>query len=121
MNNKYLFFIYIFFLLISNTQGQNSCEDIIKLVKTKDSGFIYYSSNSDAIRTVSFHQVRTESFQTNYFAIVQFTSSFKYYIYQVNYDTKFKYSFEYLNSAGEAFWKYIHPYRKTLGCAPDFN
>jgi hypothetical protein len=35
-------------------------------------------------------------------------------------NTKFNYSRNYLNSAGKAFWEYIHPYNETLGCAPDF-
>lgn len=113
----------IFIVLISLLKifSQASCEEIVEYVKSKDSGITFYSTFSDAIRSVSFHEVKSDSWNTNYFAIVQFTSSFKSYIYKVNYDTKSNYSLYYNASAGEAFWKYIHPYRKTLGCAPELD
>jgi len=36
-------------------------------------------------------------------------------------NTKFNYSVNYLTSAGKAFWDYIQPYNKNLGCAPDYD
>jgi hypothetical protein len=27
----------------------------------------------------------------------------------------------YQDSAGKAFWKFIEPHNKNLGCAPNFN
>ena len=64
-------------------------------------------------------------YQTYYFAIVCFKQKYSYgcneYIYQVASNTKFNYSYNYLNSAGKAFWKYIQPYNENLDCAPNFN
>ena len=90
-------------------------------VKSKDYGLTYYSPQSDAIRSVSFHEYHDQSYQTYHFAIVQFTTSTNQYIYQVPADTRWKYATKYTGGAGEAFWAYIHPYRKALGCAPDFK
>jgi hypothetical protein len=101
--------------------AQISCNELMEYVVSKDYGYTYYSSDSEAITKVSFHEIRDDSYNTNYYAVVQFTSSFKKYIYQVDSRTRFNYSLNYLTSAGEAFWKYIHPYRKVLGCAPNFE
>lgn len=119
---KYIIILFSFIsLFIGELNGQTSSDDIIKYVRSKDFGMTYYSYNSDAIRSISFHEVRTESYKTIHFAIVQFQTSFTDYIYQVDYNTRSKYSMQYLTSAGSAFFEYIHPYRKLLGCAPNFD
>lgn len=118
---KFLFITLFVFAGFSNINAQTSCDELLTYVKSKDFGMRYSSFDSDAIRQVSFHEIRDENYKTYYFAIVQFTSSYKEYIYQVNYDTKGKYTSKYRSSAGEAFWNFIHPYRKTLGCAPEFD
>jgi len=104
---------------VINLHSQASCDEIRSYVQSKDYGLTYYSSDSDAITKVSFHEITDESYNTLYFAIVQFTSSYTEYIYQVDSNTQFSYSLNYTSSAGEAFWDYIHPYRQVLGCAPD--
>lgn len=101
--------------------GQMSCEELIEYVEDKDYGMTYYSYDSDAITQVSFHDFTDENYNTYYFAIVQFTSSFKNYIYQVDYTTETNYSIAHYDSAGKAFWEYIHPHRGNLGCAPEFD
>lgn len=113
-------FTLILFLSFS-TYGysQTSCFEMLQTVKSEDIGTTYYSSGSEAITKVSFHQVTTNDYQTYYFAVVQFTSSYQEYIYQVGSNTKANYSSAYSNSAGKAFYEYIYPYRNVLGCAPD--
>lgn len=102
-----------------------SCAEIMDYVK-KEGGYgtTYTSYNSDAISKVTFYQVSVD-YQTLYFAIVCFKKKYSYscseYIYQVGSNTKFHYSLNYLNSAGEAFWNYIQPYNENLGCAPSFK
>lgn len=116
--------LLLFLFLISFNTYSQSCEDIMKFVKSKSYGTTYTSYNSDAISKVTFYDVTTD-YQTHYFAIVCFKQQYSYsckeYIYQVAYDTRVKYSLKYMSSAGEAFWEYINPYRKQLGCAPDFE
>lgn len=101
------------------TTAQTSCADLIDYVESKDYGITYYSYSSDAISQVTFYEVTDDSFNSYYFAVVRFTSSYQNYIYQVSSSTKYNYSLNYLNSAGKAFWKYIAPYNNVLGCAPD--
>lgn len=114
--------LLVLFLLFSfiPIQAQPSCNEIIELVKSKSYGTTYSSYSSSAISKVTFYEM-TIKYDTFYFAIVQFTSSSKEYIYQVGSNTKYNYSMQYLDSAGEAFWAYIHPYNKNLGCAPRFE
>jgi len=117
---KHILFSLTLFLGASNLNAQ-SCEDLMKSVKS-NYGTTYSSYTSDAISEVTFYDV-TVDYQTYYFAIVCFKSSYSCneYIYQVASNTKMNYSFDYLNSAGKAFWKYIEPYNDNLGCAPDFD
>ena len=115
--------LVIFFTTI--TVKAQTCDEFIEYVK-KEGGYgtTYTSYNSDAISKVTFYQV-TVDYKTLYFAIVCFKQKYSYscseYIYQVGSNTKFNYSINYLNSAGKAFWEYIQPYNKNLGCAPDFE
>jgi hypothetical protein len=115
--------LVIFFTTI--TVKAQTCEEVMEYVK-KEGGYgtTYTSYNSDAISKVTFYQV-TVDYKTLYFAIVCFKKKYSYscseYIYQVGSNTKFNYSINYLNSAGKAFWEYIQPYNKNLGCAPDFE
>lgn len=117
---KKIVFAFFFCFSIFNLNAQTSCEDVIKYVKSKDYGTTYYSYSSEAIRKVTFYSVY-ENYKYYYFAIVQFTSSYKEYIYQVGSNTKLNYSYSYLDSAGKAFWEYIHPYNGVLDCAPRFD
>lgn len=102
------------------SNAQSSCSDLMAMVKSQDYGYTYYSYDSDAISKVTFYEVSDDSFNRYYFALVQFTSSYKEYIYQVGPRTKFNYSMDYMDSAGKAFWKYIQPYNENLNCGPDF-
>lgn len=102
-----------------------TCKEVMEYVKSKDYGTAYSSYNSDAISKVTFYTVVVD-FQSYYYAIVCFKNGeYSYgcseYIYQVDRTTKSYYTMDYLNSAGEAFWKHIHPYRSVLGCAPNFE
>jgi len=114
---KKIIFLF-FFTTIS--YSQSNCSDLIDLVKSEDYGSTYYSYNSDAISQVTFYDI-SENFQTYYFAVVKFKSSYKEYIYQVGSNTKFNYSLHYLESAGKAFWDYIQPYNDVLDCGPEFD
>jgi hypothetical protein len=90
----------------------------MKFVKSKAYGTTYTSYNSDAISKVTFYEF-VENYTYYYFAIVCFKKEFygcSEYIYQVGSQTKIYYSINYLNSAGKAFWEYIQPYNKKLGC-----
>ena len=118
------FLVFLVFAIASSytiKAQQVSCAEIIDYVKSKSYGTTYYSYTSEAIRQVTFYQIMGDNYRTYYFAIVQFTSSYKEYIYQVGSNTKFNYSLEYLDSAGKAFWNYIQPYNQNLGCAPDLD
>ena len=121
---KYLILILVATLTTISVKAQ-SCEEIMKYVKSNGGyGTTYSSYNSDAISKVTFYQVTAE-YKTLYFAIVCFKKEYSYscseYIYQVGSNTKFNYSLNYLSSAGKAFWKYIEPYNENLGCAPNFK
>jgi hypothetical protein len=104
-----------------NLNAQTSCYELISYVKANGYGSTYYSYNSDAISQVTFYEVTDDNYTTYYFAIVRFSSSYTDYIYRVSSNTKSNYSFNYMDSAGQAFWKYIQPYNEVLDCAPDFD
>lgn len=121
---RHLVLILFVVLSICNAQAQ-TCDEIMKFVKSEGGyGTTYTSYNSDAISKVTFYQIAAD-FKTLYFAIVCFKQESSYgcteYIYQVGSTTKINYSINYFSSAGKAFWEYIHPYSKNLGCAPDFE
>lgn len=110
----------MFFLSFCFFKSQ-SCDEMIKYVKSKSAGMTYYSPSSKAISQVTFYSIY-DNYKTYYFAIVKFTNNYySEYIYQVGSNTSYNYSMKYLNSAGEAFWQYIYPYNKNLGCAPDLD
>ena len=97
----------------------------MEYVKSESYGTTYSSYNSEAISKVTFYNL-TIDYQSYYFAIVCFKGgNYSYgcteYIYQVASNIQTYYSMNYLNSAGEAFWNYIQPYNKNLGCAPNFD
>lgn len=112
----------LFFALGSLQIQAQSCSELKAMIKQQYQGTTYNSYTSTAISKVTFYTA-TIDYQNYYFAIVCFKQKYSYgcteYIYQVNSDTKVKYSLEYLNSAGDAFWKYIQPYSDVLGCSPD--
>jgi len=119
---KILFFLLI--ILIALSVKAQTCKEIMEYVKSTGYGTSYTSYNSDAISKVTFYTI-TIDYNIRYFAIVCFKKEYSYscteYIYQVGSNTKLNYSLEYLNSAGKAFWEYIQPYNKNLGCAPNFK
>jgi len=100
---------------------QISCTELIDNVKSENYGRTYYSSGSEAISEVTFYEISDDDYNTYYFAIVEFKSSFENYIYQVGSSTELNYSMHYIDSAGKAFWLYIQPYNENLGCAPNFE
>ena len=115
--------LFLFVLLSFKSQSQ-SCEELIDFVKSESYGTTYSSPLSDAIAKVTFHTLSVD-YNTHYFAIVCFKGQYSYgcseYIYQVGPRTKFNYSMDYLDSAGKAFWNYIHPYHENLDCSPSFE
>jgi len=119
MKHLTLLIAFIFVWLLSRAQ---SCDEVMEYVKSNGYGTTYSSYNSDAISKVTFYEIKVE-YKTLYFAIVCFKSIYSYgcseYIYQVGSNTKFNYSLNYINSAGKAFWEYIQPHNKNLGCAPN--
>lgn len=121
---KIVMSLIVMFLYVSNIKAQSSCEEIMEYVKSESYGTTYSSYNSSAISKVTFYEIMID-YQYYYFAIVCFKSEYSYgcseYIYQVSSNTKFNYSMNYMESAGKAFWEYIQPYNKSLGCAPNFD
>lgn len=121
---KRVLFLLIFLTAMTTTFVKaQSCDEIIEYVKEHGGyGTTYTSYSSDAISKVTFYQT-TVDYQTLYFAIVCFKKEYSYncseYIYQVGSNTKLNYSYNYLKSAGKAFWKYIKPYSENLGCSPN--
>lgn len=115
-------YLTLFLFLLSSSVFSQSCAEYMEYVKSKGYGSTYTSYNSEAISKVTFYQFY-EDYTTYHFAIVCFKNS-SYgcteYLYQVSSSTKTYYSINYMNSAGEAFWKYIQPHNKNLGCAPEF-
>lgn len=103
----------------TNTNNKLSCSEIMNMVKSDAYGTTYYSYNSDAISKVTFYDIEID-YEVYYFAIVCFNNKnsigCREYIYRVSSNTEANYSSHYLNSAGQAFWKYIQPYNKYLGC-----
>lgn len=121
MKRLLISFILLFSFFSSQAQ---SCEDLIKHVKSQGYGTTYSSPLSDAISKVTFYRV-SENYHTYYFAVVCFKRKYSYncdeYIYQVGSSSQTNYSINYLESAGSAFWKYIQPYHKNLKCSPSFE
>ncbi|MBB2145490.1 hypothetical protein GM921_08350 [Pedobacter sp. LMG 31464] len=121
MKNLILILLMVFTTLVA--QAQN-CDEVMKSVKASGNGTTYTSYNSDAISKVTFYEI-TNNYKSYYFAIVCFKKEYSFscteYIYQVASNTKMYYSTNYLNSAGKAFWEYIQPYNKNLGCAPNIK
>jgi len=111
-----------FFLFPIKVNSQ-TCDELMKYVKSTGVGTSYTSYTSEAISKVTFFEI-TEGYQTYYFAVVCFKRGYygcTEYIYQVGSTTKLYYSMSYLNSAGKAFWEYIQPYNRTLGCGVKFD
>lgn len=100
---KKLIFILAIIFSVSNSYSQSSCDDMLEMVENQGYGTSYYSYDSDAISEVTFYEISDDSYNDYYFAVVRFTSSYEDYIYQVDSDTEFNYSINYLTSAGEAF------------------
>ncbi|SDS57607.1 hypothetical protein SAMN05192545_1646 [Maribacter dokdonensis] len=115
---KHIFILAIIFSIL-NSYSQSSCDDMLRMVESQGYGTSYYSYDSDAISEVTFYEISDNNYNDYYFAIVRFTGSYEDYIYQVDSDTEFNYSMNYLISAGEAFWDYIQPYNQNLNCAPN--
>ncbi len=116
--------IFIALLFSVYTATSQTCEDFIESIKSKNYGTTYNSYTSEAISKVTFYDVYVD-YQTYYFAIVCFKSKYSYgcteYIYQVASNTKLKYSMNYLDSAGKAFWRFIEPYSDNLECSPNLD
>ena len=113
----------IFFNLVSVKANSQSCDEVMKYVKSKGYGTTYTSYNSDAISKVTFYEI-IEDYKYYYFAIVCFKRGYlgcSEYIYQVGPRTKLNYSMNYMESAGKAFWEFIQPYNKNLGCGAQFR
>lgn len=121
MERNLLLMILLFGIFSMKAQ---SCEEIMEYVKSKDYGVTYTSYDSDAISKVTFYSIMVD-YQTYYFAIVCFKRQYSYdcseYIYRVASDTKLNYAMNYIDSAGKAFWKYIQPYNKVLGCGANLE
>lgn len=119
---KKILLALILALLLIDANAQTTCAEFMTTIK-KGYGATYSSYSSNAISKVTFYE-KTIDYNNYYFAIVCFKkeySSCTEYMYQVSSNTKFNYSLNYMNSAGKAFWKYIHPHNKNLECAPDFE
>ncbi len=118
---KALLITFFVIMMTASLKGQ-TCSELIQYVKSNGYGTTYSSFNSDAISKVTFYQI-TVDYKIVYFAIVcfkqQYSTSCKEYIYQVHSGTKLNYALNYQNSAGKAFWEYIQPHNKNLGCGID--
>lgn len=121
MKKILLCLLIVFSTSIAKSQ---SCEELMEFIKSESYGSTYSSPTSDAISEVTFYTVHID-YDTYYFAIVCFKPKYSYgcneYLYQVGSNTKFNYSINYLNSAGEAFWEFIQPYHENSECSPDLG
>jgi hypothetical protein len=120
---KIVFLLFFTFSITTFKANGQTCEEIMEFVKSKSYGTTYTSYNSDAISSVTFYDIMID-YQSYYFAIVCFKQGYiscNEYIYQVESSTKMYYSMNYINSAGKAFWSFIQPYNKNLGCATDID
>lgn len=98
----------------------NMCVSLMETLKSVANGTTYTSYNSTAISRVTFYDVEID-YKPVYYAIVCFTYrnaalGCAEYIYRVSSDTERNYSLNYMNSAGQAFNRYIKPYNKNLYC-----
>ncbi|WP_435412697.1 hypothetical protein [Psychroserpens mesophilus] len=121
MKNSVILSLLFVFGLYFSLNAQSSCSELIDYVKSNSYGSTYYSYDSDAISQVTFYEVTDDNYNTYYFALVRFTSSYTDYIYRVGSNTKSNYSFDYMDSAGKAFWEHIQPYNEVLDCAPELD
>jgi hypothetical protein len=99
------------------------CDQLMTYVKKYGDETTYNIYSSDVLSRVSFYEL-TIDYSTLYFAIVCFKTQYygcNEYIYQVGSTTRSNFSINYYQSAGKAFWNYIHPYRSVLGCAPNLD
>ncbi|WP_299780484.1 hypothetical protein [uncultured Formosa sp.] len=119
--------ILLIILLTLGSYGvqSQSCDELMSYVKSESYGTTYNSYTSTAISKVTFYTT-TIDYKTFYFAIVCFKSNeYSYncseYIYKVSSMTMTNYALNYLDGAGEAFWKYIQPYADNLDCSPNFD
>ncbi len=99
---KTLYFL-LFTFGVLNLNAQTSCDELIQYVESESYGTTYPSYGGDAITQVTFYDVTNDSYNTYYFALVRFTSSYTDYIYHVGSNTEFNYSLDYFDSAGKAF------------------
>ncbi|WP_228547334.1 hypothetical protein [Nonlabens antarcticus] len=110
--------------VLSFSSHAQSCEEQIEYLEDNYYGSTYTSPTSTAISEVTFYEA-TIDYRTVYFAVVCFKSKYSYgcseYLYQVGSNTKFNYSMNYIDSAGNAFRKYIEPYGDNSPCAPDLD
>lgn len=108
-------------LTVSTLLAQSSCEEILRSVKSDGRRQASYCCfKSEFLTGVDFYSLDIDD-QMYYFAIVQFRYG-KWYIYQVPKSTNSNFSFyAFGDQAGEAFHKFIHAYRNSLGCAPEFE
>lgn len=106
----------VFMTTVLSVNAQ-SCSELMASIKSNYYGTTYYSPVSDAISQVTFYDV-TIDYNFYYFAIVTFKGTYtsRDYLYQVSSNTKFNYSMHYIQSAGNAFHKYIKPYDSNLNC-----
>ncbi len=115
-------FTFLFLLTtISYAYAQISCNEIMENVQENGHEQASYCCfDSKFLTGVKFYSIDID-YNTYYFAIVQFNFG-KWYIYQVPSSSKNNFSlYAYGNQAGEAFHDYIHAYRNSLGCAPEFR
>jgi|SRR5690554_1184088 len=119
MKGIILFSVFIFSALYANSQ---TCDELMRYVKSKGYGTTYTSYNSDAISKVTFYNISVD-YKSYYDAVVCFKGKYSIscneYIYQVGSNTKMNYSMNYMNSAGKAFWNYIEPHGNNLNCGPN--
>ena len=90
---KSLLTLIIFSLYVMVARAQ-SCDEVIKFVKSKSYGTTYNSFSSQAISRVTFYTVNIDN-RNQYFAIVCFKNSYfgcTEYIYQVASNTSMNYS-----------------------------
>jgi len=122
MNLNLLIVLFACFVFPARANSQ-TCEELMKYVKSTGVGTTYTSYTSEAISKVTFYEI-TEGYQTHYFAVVCFKRGYMgctEYLYQVGSTTKMSYSMNYINSAGKAFWEFIQPYNKHLACGAKFD
>ena len=112
---KKVFLLIVLFVCSQTLFAQDDCDELIEYLTTNYNGRAYANPSSSSIEEVVFYSYYDDN-ATYYYAIVEFTTSYDKFVYQVDNLTEDDYAENYSESAGRAYWDYIEPHKDFLGC-----